>query len=97
MMEYFSRGEPCVRPCRNNEISTVVGWELHFYSPQLNPAERWFEALRARLANQRFDTIEDLMDALTQALRPYWEQLDRLAQLTGYGWWINALRNIRTS
>jgi transposase len=40
------------------------------YSPELNPAERWFEALRRVFANAIFDTLEELEDALTEALRP---------------------------
>lgn len=66
------------------------------YSPELNPVERWFEALRAALSNQLFGTIEALAQTLTQALQPYWEHTERLAQLTGFGWWREAINNIRT-
>src|SRR5918994_4989076 len=45
------------------------------YSPELNPAEHWFEALRRIVANAIFDTLEDLEAALTEALRPYWQNL----------------------
>ncbi len=38
------------------------------YSPELNPVERWFEALRATLSNQLFATIDALDQALTQAI-----------------------------
>ena len=41
------------------------------YSPELNPAERLFEELRAALANQVFDDLDALDQALTDALRPY--------------------------
>lgn len=40
------------------------------YSPELNPAERLFEELRAALANQVFDDLDALDQALTDALRP---------------------------
>jgi transposase len=66
------------------------------YSPELNPVERWFEELRAALANQLFATLEALDQALTQALQAYWEQPGRLAQLTGFGWWRKATAHIRT-
>jgi transposase len=67
------------------------------YSPQLNPAERWFEAVRAVLANRLFATLDELAEALSQALKPYWEHIEKLAQLTGFGWWKKATDNIRTA
>ena len=67
------------------------------YSPELNPVERWFEALRATLSNQLFATIDALDQALTQALQPYWEHTPRLVQLTRFTWWRKATDNIRTA
>src|SRR5512143_1487523 len=67
------------------------------YSPELNPAERWFEDLRGTLANLVFESLDALMAALTRALEPYWAQPARLAQLTGYPWWLEGIANIRTS
>lgn len=66
-------------------------------SPELDPVERWFEALREPLANEVFETVEAIGDALEAALRPYWEEPARLARLTGYGWWVDAIDSIRTS
>jgi transposase len=81
--------------------STRVVWPEHTqpvflpaYSPQLNPAERWFEDLRKVLANRLFETVESLQEALTNALRPFWQNKPRLAQLTGYPWWLNALQKL---
>lgn len=65
-------------------------------SPELNPAERWFGELRRRLSNRVFDTIEAIDEALTEALRPYWDDEHLLKRLTGYGWWLNGLANIAT-
>lgn len=73
------------------------GMLLPPYSPDLNPAERWFQEMRRRLSNQIFPTLTDLEAALTEALRPYWEQPERLAQLTGYPWWLDACAGMRTS
>ena len=67
------------------------------YSPELNPAERWFEELRAALANQVFDSLEQLETALTEALRPYWAEPGKLSRLTNYPWWKEALRTNPTS
>lgn len=67
------------------------------YSPELNPVERWFEALRARLANQLFATVDALVEALTQGLQEYWAATEKLRRLTGFPWWIDAVNHIRTT
>ena len=66
-------------------------------SPELDPVERWFEELRGPLANEVFETVEAIGDALAEALRPYWEAPEELARLTGYDWWIEATGSILTS
>ncbi len=78
--------------------STKVNWPeglekitLPPYSPELNPAERWFEALRRALANRVFDTLEELEAALTEALRPYWQSPVKRQRLVGYPWWCRAI------
>ena len=86
----------------SHRSQTMVGPEhikpllLPPYSPELNPVERWFEALRASLSNQLFATIDALDQALTQALQPYWEHPPRLVQLTRFTGWRKATDNIRT-
>lgn len=67
------------------------------YSPELNPAERLFEELRAALANRVFDDLDALDHALTDALRPYWDDLATLRRLTGFPWWLEAVRSITPS
>jgi transposase len=64
------------------------------YSPELNPAERWFKALRRVFANAIFDTLEELEDALTEALRPYWQNPTKLQRLVGYPWWCRAVTGL---
>lgn len=66
-------------------------------SPELNPAERWFKELRARLSNRLFESMEAIEEALEEALRPYWEDEELLQRLTGYDWWLDGLENITTS
>ncbi len=61
------------------------------YSPELNPAERWFQEFRRALSNRVFETVEQLQEALTQALEPYWEEPTRLRGLTGFSWWVEAV------
>ncbi len=81
--------------------STQVTWPqdiqpllLPSYSPQLNPAERCFQELRKALSNRLFGALDALQDALTDALRPFWLDKPRLAQLTGYSWWLEALQSL---
>jgi len=66
------------------------------YSPELNPVERLFEELRAKLSNIVFTSVEAMMVTLTEALKPYWETPSALARLTGYGWWLEGTSNIET-
>jgi transposase len=67
------------------------------YSPELNPVERWFEPLRGTLSNTVFEELGALEAALTEALRPYWEDPAKLARLTGYPWWRKGVADIQTS
>jgi transposase len=67
------------------------------YSPELNPAERLFEGLRAALANRVCDDLDALDQALTDALRPYWDEPATLHRLTGFPWWLEAVRSITPS
>ena len=62
---------------------------LHFppYSPELNPVERWFEEFRRALANQLFDSIDHLHQALTHVLEPFMHDQERLELLTNFPWW----------
>jgi transposase len=69
---------------------------LPAYSPELNPAERLFEALRAVLANRVFDSLAALERALAEALRRYWDDPPALRRLTGYPWWLAGVRTITT-
>jgi len=67
------------------------------YSPELNPAERWFQEVRKALANKVFETLSALEDALTETLRPFWETPETLMTLTAYPWWRDAIASIPTS
>jgi transposase len=70
---------------------------LPAYSPELNPVERVFQELRARLANRVFEHLAALDDALSAVLREYWTAPARLVQLTGYAWWLEGVKDIQSS
>ena len=84
---------------RSGRVSWPEGIEalpLPPYSSELNPVERLFEELRAKLSNIVFTSVEAMMGTLTEALKPYWETPSALARLTGYGWWLEGTSNIET-
>ncbi len=79
---------------RSKEIAlpeNVSLLRLPRYSPELNPVERWFQEFRRVLSNRTFETIELLQEALSQSLKPYWEEPERLRRLTGFSWWLEAI------
>ena len=60
-------------------------------SPELDPAERWFQEFRRSLSTRAFASVALIEAALTQTLRPYWEAPSLLKRLTGYAWWVKAV------
>ena len=64
---------------------------LPSYSPELDPAERWFQEFRRKLSNRTFDSVAVLHEALTRTLLPYWENPALLKGLIGYSWWVEAV------
>jgi transposase len=62
------------------------------YSPELNPAEQIFRHLRKTLTNRIFTTLDELQNALIDALQQFWEHPTVLMQITGYPWWIEAVK-----
>ena len=39
-------------------------------SPELDPAERWFQEFRRSLSNRTFESVALIQDALTETLAP---------------------------
>ena len=82
---------------RSEEIAypeNVSLLRLPRYSPELNPAERWFQEFRRALSNRVFEAVELLQEALTEVLEPYWRDSSRLQSLTGYAWWVEAVESL---
>jgi hypothetical protein len=65
--------------------------------PALHPTARLFKELREALAHPVFDTLADLEQALTAALRPDWEHPPTLGRLTAYPGWRQGVAYIMTS
>ena len=58
---------------------------LPAYSPQLNPVEGLWDALRDQCCNQAFDTLEQLQERISARLHHYWQQPTRVQSLV-HGW-----------
>lgn len=77
---------PCHRPKIHREIPGLIVLFLPPYSPELNPAERFFEELRKATANQIFKSIEEQEQAIEQKLNTLACDSEGMKQLAGYEW-----------
>lgn len=77
---------PCHRPKIHREIPGLIVLFLPPYSPELNPAERFFEELRKATANQIFTSIEEQEKVIEEKLNLLANDTDAMKQLTGYAW-----------
>jgi transposase len=56
------------------------------YSPELNPIEGLWDQLKDYLCNKVFASLRAVEKAMTNFLRPFWENPERVRDLIGYGW-----------
>lgn len=77
---------PCHRPKIHREIEGLIVLFLPPYSPELNPAERFFEELRKATANQIFESIEEQEKAIETKLNQVADDVEGMKQLLGYEW-----------
>lgn len=77
---------PCHRPKVHREIPGLIVLFLPPYSPELNPAERFFEELRKATANQIFESIETQEKAIEEKLNALADDSEGMKRLTGYEW-----------
>lgn len=77
---------PCHRPIIHREIPGLIVLFLPPYSPELNPAERFFEELRKSTANQIFKTIKEQEVVIERKLNELTSDLGAMKQLLGYDW-----------
>jgi transposase len=82
------RSESIVHP---KNISLLM---LPPYSPEIDPAERWFQEFRRKLSNRTFESVALLQEALTRTLLPYRKNRALLKRLTGYSWWVEAVQTL---
>lgn len=77
---------PCHRPKIHREIPGLIVLFLPPYSPELNPAERFFEELRRATANHIFKSIEEQERAIEEKLNALADDSEGMKRLLGYDW-----------
>lgn len=85
---------PAHRSAQVDVPHNVIPVSLPPYSPELNPAERWFMEFRRHLANRLFGSLDKLQEAATEVLRRYWDDQEALKRLTNFPWWQKALEQL---
>jgi transposase len=53
------------------------------YSPELNPIEQLWDQVAVAYANRVYETLEEIEEHITEALRPFWESTKPVFQLLG--------------
>ena len=56
--------------------------------------ERFFQELRRRIANRIFSSLEELENALVEALEEYFEDTDKVKQLCAYPWIVEQFQDM---
>jgi len=79
-------GAPCHRPQILHDIEGMTIICLPPYSPELNPAERFFEELRKATANQVFSTLHTYEEVIDERLRTIVSDYEGMKRLLGYDW-----------
>jgi transposase len=79
---------PTHRPLIHRQIEGLTLIQLPSYSPELNPAERFFEEIRRATACQTFENMEEQEKVIEETLLSYINDEAKLKQLVGYGWII---------
>jgi transposase len=87
---------PCHKPHIHQEIPGLIILFLPPYSPELNPAERFFEELRKSTANQIFKTIEEQETVIEKRLNELADNTNGIKQLLGYEWIRKQVEGVNT-
>lgn len=77
---------PSHRPKIIRERENIDCIFLPPYSPELNPAERFFEEIRKSTANQIFNSLDVQEKTIAQKVKDISADMDGMKQLLGYGW-----------
>jgi len=59
---------------------------LPAYSPELNPIEPLWDQVKLRVANDVWETLDDIESAINEVLEPFWKHVTRVWSLLGNTW-----------
>ena len=77
---------PCHRPKAVHSIPGMTIIYLPSYSPELNPAERFFEEVRKYTANEIFDGLDTVEARVEKGVNELSSDKNMMKELLGYGW-----------
>jgi len=64
---------------------------LPAYSPELNPAEKLWDIVKDGICNIDWPNLRALEDKITERIKPYWEDTNRVVSLIGQGYLLSEL------
>jgi len=67
------------------------------YSPELNPAERVFEAIRAEVEGKVYPTMAAKQDTVEQFLKTLSASPERIKSLAGWSWIQETINSLEIS
>lgn len=67
---------------------------LEAYSPELNPPERIFEEIRARVEGRIYGELDSKVEAVERFLRQLASDRQRVQRLAGWSWIVHALKHL---
>jgi len=85
---------PCHKPKWVRDIEGLMVIFLPPYSPELNPAERYFEEMRRATANRVFETLEDIEKVIEAEVKRWSDDTEAMRQLLGYEWIRNQVTEV---
>ena len=66
---------------------------LPAYCPELNPAEKLWDIVKDGICNKLWEDLDSLEEAITERIRPYWEDAKRVTHLIGSGYLLSELND----
>ena len=74
------------KPLASDVPSRVRLLPLPPYCPELNPMEKLWDIVKGHIGNKVFETLTSIESEITDVLRPFWENVERVFGLLGDNW-----------
>lgn len=69
-----------------NLVDVIRFVPLEPYSPETNPIEPLWDQVKDRLANEIWESLDEMESAITEVLKPFWEDVKNVWSLLGNTW-----------